>query len=164
MAFRARVRRWPAQLLSAGVDRLFFLGYSDLDLHLLWHLDSSFLLNRRARQAHQQSASTELVRAIRAIADGGSYLDPAIAGKVMSGYASRQAGPSTEAAGDLSDREADIPRFIAQGYSNKEIAARLEISVKTVEVHKANTMKKLGLNSRIDIVRFALLKGWLQDT
>ncbi len=136
-------------------------------LALTRHTDVGFLqqLFRAGASGYllKRSASTELVRAIRAIADGGSYLDPAIAGKVMSGYASRQAGPSTEAAGDLSDREADILRFIAQGYSNKEIAARLDISVKTVEAHKANTMKKLGLNSRIDIVRFALLKGWLQD-
>ncbi|HVF48460.1 MAG TPA: LuxR C-terminal-related transcriptional regulator [Pyrinomonadaceae bacterium] len=64
----------------------------------------------------------------------------------------------------LSDREAEVLRFIAWGYSNKEIAARMEISVKTVEAHKANAMKRLGMNSRIDIVRFALLQGWLQDT
>ncbi len=55
-------------------------------------------------------------------------------------------------------------RLIAWGHSNKELAARLEVSVKTVEAHKANAMKKLGISSRIDIVRYALLQGWLQDT
>jgi len=64
----------------------------------------------------------------------------------------------------LSEREQEVLRMIAWGYSNKEIAARLEISVKTVEVHKANAMRKLGMRSRIDIVRYALLQGWLQDT
>ena len=55
-------------------------------------------------------------------------------------------------------------RLIAWGYSNKEIAARLDLSVKTVETHKANAMHKLGIRSRIDIVRYALLQGWLQDS
>jgi two-component system response regulator NreC len=65
---------------------------------------------------------------------------------------------------ELSEREAEVLRLIAWGHSNKEIAARLGVSVKTVEAHKANSMKKLGMQSRIDIVRFALLQGWLQDT
>jgi len=54
--------------------------------------------------------------------------------------------------------------LIAWGYSNKEIAARLDLSVKTIEAHKTNAMKKLGIRSRIEIVRYALLQGWLQDT
>ena len=110
----------------------------------------------------KQSASIELLRAIRAVAKGGNYLDPAVAGKVMS-FAGKPARASADAGNDLSDREAEVLRFIAWGYSNKEIGARLDISVKTVEAHKANCMKKLGLTSRIDIVRFALLQGWLQD-
>ena len=63
----------------------------------------------------------------------------------------------------MSDRESEVLRLIAWGYSNKEIAARIELSVKTVEAHKANAMKNLGMTSRIDIVRFALLQGWLQE-
>jgi DNA-binding NarL/FixJ family response regulator len=57
-----------------------------------------------------------------------------------------------------------VLRLIAAGYSNKEIAAQLELSVKTVEVHKANASRKLGLKGRIDIVKYALLQGWLSDT
>jgi DNA-binding NarL/FixJ family response regulator len=64
---------------------------------------------------------------------------------------------------ELSERETEVLRLIAWGHSNKEIAARMEISVKTVEAHKANALKRLGMRSRIDIVRFALLQGWLQD-
>ena len=60
--------------------------------------------------------------------------------------------------------EAEVLRLIAAGYSNKEIAAQLELSVKTVEVHKANASRKLGLKGRIDIVKYALLQGWLSDT
>ena len=62
-----------------------------------------------------------------------------------------------------SDRESEVLRLIASGYSNKEVAVRLELSVKTVEAHKANGMRKLGLNGRIDIVRYAVLQGWLHD-
>jgi two-component system, NarL family, response regulator NreC len=54
-------------------------------------------------------------------------------------------------------------KLIAFGYSNKEIARRLNLSVKTIEAHKANAMRKLGINSRIDIVKYAILQNWLQD-
>jgi two-component system response regulator NreC len=57
-----------------------------------------------------------------------------------------------------------VLRLIASGYSNKEIAARLALSVKTIEAHKANAMRKLGLTGRIDIVKYAVLQGWLPNT
>jgi two-component system response regulator NreC len=112
----------------------------------------------------KQSASSELVHAIRAVAAGNIYLDPAIAQKVIGAYVGKAAPSGAALPGALSDREQAALRMIAWGYSNKEIAARLELSVKTVEAHKANAMRKLGMRSRIDIVRYALLQGWLQDT
>ena len=63
----------------------------------------------------------------------------------------------------LREREAEVLRLIAAGYSNKEIASRLVLSVKTVEAHKANAMRKLGLSGRIDIVKYAILQGWLHN-
>ena len=64
----------------------------------------------------------------------------------------------------ITEREAEVLRLIASGYSNKEIAQQLDLSVKTVvEAHKANAMRKLDLNSRIDIVRYAILQGWLHN-
>jgi DNA-binding NarL/FixJ family response regulator len=62
-----------------------------------------------------------------------------------------------------SERESEVLRLIASGYSNKEIAGRLSLSVKTVEAHKANAMRKLGLTGRIDIVKYAVLQGWLEN-
>jgi len=109
----------------------------------------------------KQSSPTELLHAIRAVGKGGKYLDPALAGKVMGTYSGRRA-PAT-VGHEMTGREIEVLRMIAWGYSNKEIASRLDISVKTVEVHKANAMKKLGMASRIDIVRYAVLQGWLQD-
>jgi DNA-binding CsgD family transcriptional regulator len=64
----------------------------------------------------------------------------------------------------LTEREAEVLRLIALGYINKEVAARLSLSIKTVEAHKARGMEKMGIKSRVDIVRYAMLQGWLQDT
>lgn len=112
----------------------------------------------------KQSRASELLGAIRAIASGNRYLDPAVTAKVIGGF-SRQTQPSgaPTAESAISPREEEILRLVAWGYSNKEIAAKTDLSVKTVETHKANATKKLGLRSRMDIVRFALLRGWLQD-
>lgn len=140
-------------------------------LTLTRHMDDGYLQQLLRAGAYgyvlKQSAASEMLHAIRAIAAGGKYLDPAVAGKVMGTYAGGQMASLRVAAQRgraLSDREAEVLRLIAWGYSNKEIAARMDISVKTVEAHKANAMKRLGMKSRIDIVRFALLQGWLQDT
>jgi DNA-binding NarL/FixJ family response regulator len=110
----------------------------------------------------KRAAAEELIHAIRAVAAGGVYLDPSMAGKVVGGYVRKpaEAGP---ASGELSDREGDVARQTAAGHSNKEIAARLELSVKTVETYRARAMEKLGLNSRADLVRYAVQQGWLQD-
>ena len=70
---------------------------------------------------------------------------------------------SSGASGTISEREAEVLRLIACGYSNKEIASQLDLSVKTVEAHKANAMRKLDLSGRIDIVKYAILQGWLRD-
>jgi DNA-binding NarL/FixJ family response regulator len=111
----------------------------------------------------KQSPPAELLHAIRAVAKGGKYLDPALAGKVMGRYSGRSSA-FNEGRADVSDREVEVLRLVAWGHSNKEIASRLDLSVKTIEVHKANAMKKLGMASRIDIVRYAVLQGWLQDS
>ncbi len=112
----------------------------------------------------KQSAASELLRAIRAVAVGGNYLDPAMTGKVFGNYVEKSAKPRGETRGEkLSKRESESLRYIALGYSNKEIAERLDISVKTVEAHKANALRKLNMHSRIDIVRYAILQGWMQE-
>ncbi|HKX31090.1 MAG TPA: response regulator transcription factor [Blastocatellia bacterium] len=111
----------------------------------------------------KQSASAELVRAIRAVAAGGGYLDQAITGKVIDSYVTSQAKLTVAARGELTERESEILRLVAWGYSNKEIASHFRLSVKTVEAHKAHSMKKLGLKSRIEIVRYALLHEWLKE-
>lgn len=111
----------------------------------------------------KQSPSATLLNAIRAVAAGHVFLDPAITEKVIGNYVAKSAGRGAQPKNEPSEREREVLRLIAWGHSNKEIAARLDLSVKTVEVHKANAMRKLGLRGRIDVVRYAVLNGWLQD-
>jgi len=110
----------------------------------------------------KQSAPDELVRAIHAVAGGQTYLDPVVTKQVVSRLGKR-APRGTPSEKRLSGREEEVLRLIAQGYLSKEVAARLQISIKTVEAHKANGMEKMGMKNRIDLVRYAMLQGWLQD-
>ncbi len=107
----------------------------------------------------KRSAAEDLVRAIRAVAAGGIYLDPAMADKVMP----LPAPASAPDKAGLSPREVDVMRLAAQGYSNKEIAGRFEISIKTVETYRGRACDKLGLRTRSEIVRFGAAQGWLDD-
>jgi DNA-binding NarL/FixJ family response regulator len=111
----------------------------------------------------KQSAPAELLQAIRVAAAGGQYLDSTLTARVTAGFLAREGRRVGKAGATISEREAGVLRLIASGYSNKEIAARLDLSVKTVEAHKANAMRKLGLTGRIDIVKYAVLQGWLDN-
>jgi two-component system response regulator NreC len=135
-------------------------------LTLTRHSDDSFLEQLIGAGASgyvlKQSAPAELITAIRTVGSGNAYLDSSLTEKVMGGYLNR--GLRGNRKHDVSDREMEVLRLIAWGYSNKEIGSRLELSVKTVEAHKANAMRKLDMRGRIDIVRYAILQGWLEDT
>ena len=111
--------------------------------------------------ALKQSPADELFHAIRVVAGGGLYLDPALAKQVLSATGRPPSPQSLLVHDRLSDRETEVVRRIAQGFSNKEIAAQLTINAKTVETYKARSLEKLGLSSRADLVRYALQRGWL---
>jgi two-component system, NarL family, response regulator NreC len=111
----------------------------------------------------KQSAPGELLQAIRAAAAGGQYLDSALTARVAAAFLGRPGRRDAAPAGAITERESDVLRLIASGYSNKEIAAQLSLSVKTVEAHKANAMRKLDFTGRIDIVKYAILQGWLRQ-
>jgi two-component system response regulator NreC len=132
------------------------------------HGDDAYLqeLMRAGASAYvlKQSAPVELITAIRTCASGGQYLDSSLTARVTAGFLGRDGRKLAHSGGATpSERESEVLRLIAAGYSNKEIATRLTLSVKTVEAHKANAMRKLGLNGRIDIVKYAILQGWLKD-
>jgi len=136
-------------------------------LTLTRHDDDSFLEQLVSAGASgyvlKQSAPAELINAIRAVGSGKSYLDPSLTGKVMGSFGSRSLR-SDGYGSSVTGRELEILRYIALGYANKEIASKLNLSVKTVEAHKANAMRKLNMRGRIDIIRYAVLRGWLEDS
>lgn len=111
----------------------------------------------------KRSAGDELVRAIRAVAAGGVYLDPAVAEKALPDPQNKAVAVASAGKEDLSPRELEVLRFTSQGFSNKEIAAKIDLSVKTVETYKARATEKLGLRNRAEIVRFGAVRGWLDD-
>ena len=131
------------------------------------HSDDAYLqeLMRAGASAYvlKQSTPVELIQAIRACAAGGQYLDSSLTARVTAGFLARDGKKLNQPGVTPSERESEVLRLIAAGYSNKEIASRLTLSVKTVEAHKANAMRKLGFNGRIDIVKYAILQGWLKD-
>ena len=102
------------------------------------------------------------MRAVRTVAAGGTYIDPAVAGAVVEGYLDPRTTADDATHERLSDREREVLMRVATGFSNKEIAAELGVSVKTVETYKARAAEKLGLKTRVEIVRYAARQGWLQ--
>jgi len=132
------------------------------------HADGGYLqqLLRAGARGYvlKQSGSEELLRAIRAVAAGHSYLDPAITEQVV-GVVSDGATYAVHhhCGTNLSNQEEKVLRLIAWGAVSRQIAARLGISIKTVDSHKANAMNKLGMTDRLDIVRYAVLRGWLEN-
>jgi DNA-binding NarL/FixJ family response regulator len=110
----------------------------------------------------KRAAPSELIRAVRAVASGAVYLDPLIAGTVVERYLDADRSVPQPKSAALSGREYEVLIRIAKGYSNKEIAAALALSVKTVETYKVRVAEKLGLRSRVEIVRYAISQGWLE--
>ncbi|MGH7970755.1 MAG: response regulator transcription factor, partial [Limisphaerales bacterium] len=112
----------------------------------------------------KRSAGDDLLQAILTVSAGGIHFEPSLAGQLLA----REAGvahPRTEAhSAALSVREKEVLLLLAWGYSNKEIAHNLRLSVKTVETYKVRVAEKLGLRSRTEIVQFALRQGWLNET
>lgn len=112
----------------------------------------------------KRSAAENLVSAIRAVRHGETYVDPLLADEVRKGSTPpADMVPQAAASLGLTDREASVLKYSARGLTTKEIAARLELSGKTVETYKFRAAEKLGLKTRAEIVRFASAQGWLEE-
>lgn len=111
----------------------------------------------------KKAVGTELVSAIRSVAQGDSYLYPSITRDVIEEYL-KEAKPGKGEGDyeDLTDREKQVLKLIAEGHTSKEIASILGISVKTVMGHRTHLMEKLGLHSRTELVKFAIRKGLIE--
>lgn len=99
---------------------------------------------------------SDLIEAIRVVAAGKRYVHPRVAGAVRSETA--EAKLLT-----LTARESEVTRRVALGFAHKEIAAQMGLSVKTVETYKRRAMEKLGVSSRVGLVKYAAAKGWIVD-
>jgi two-component system response regulator NreC len=108
----------------------------------------------------KEAADTELVLAVREVAAGGRYVHPMLGARL----AQAEVDAARKAAEDpLSEREREVLRLLALGHTNQEIAKQLYISVRTAETHRAHIMQKLGLNTRAELVRYALAHGMLEE-
>lgn len=112
----------------------------------------------------KDASHSELVTAIKNVLQGKHYLSPEISGKVINGYLAGKETLKTQSAWDtLTQREREILKLIAEGYKNKEVADYLYISLKTVEKHRSNLMKKLDLHNVAALTAYAMEKGLVND-
>jgi DNA-binding NarL/FixJ family response regulator len=109
----------------------------------------------------KRTASDELFCAIRAVASGGTHFDSTLVTSAFLDKLRNLADQGKKQVGRLTEREETVLRMTAWGYTNQETAARLSLSVKTIEAYKFRLGKKLGLHGRSEVVRYALRRGWL---
>jgi DNA-binding NarL/FixJ family response regulator len=145
----------PQVLRAAPEAKLLFLSMQD---------DPSYVREAFAAGASgyvlKEAADVEVVQAVREVAAGGRYVHPAL-GARMATAAAQEAREAEE--DPLSEREREVLRLLALGHTNQEIAKMLFISVRTAETHRAHVLRKLGVGSRADLVRYALAHGLLDE-
>lgn len=107
----------------------------------------------------KEAADRQLLRAIRMAAGGSTYLEPQLGARLAAGVAAARSS-----AAELTDREIEVLRLIARGHTNREIAERLYLSVRTVESHRARIQRKLGRSRRADLVDYALERGLVEPS
>ena len=105
----------------------------------------------------KEAAESQLLQAIEVAAGGGTYLEPQLGARLAANVAA-----TSRAAAELSEREIEILRLIARGLTNREMATRLYLSVRTVESHRARIQRKLGRSRRSDLVEYALERGLVE--
>jgi DNA-binding NarL/FixJ family response regulator len=107
----------------------------------------------------KESNVSDMVQAVREVASGRPYLSPSISRLAMDAYIEKAKSSALDPYDTLTDREKEVLHLIAEGFSSAKIAARLYISPRTAESHRANVMKKLGLQTPTDLIKYALKKG-----
>src|SRR5213082_80710 len=106
----------------------------------------------------KEAADTEVVAAIREVARGGRYVNPELGARMIAADAEAARRAEED---PLSEREREVLRLLALGHTNQEIAKQLFISVRTAETHRAHIMQKLALETRAELVRYAIAHGMM---
>jgi two-component system response regulator NreC len=109
----------------------------------------------------KEAVDTEVVDAVREVADGGSYVHPTLGARLVIAEAEERAREEDD---PLSEREREVLRLLALGHTNQEIAESLYLSVRTVETHRSHIMQKLRLSTRAELVRYAIDHGFLEGS
>jgi len=117
------------------------------------------LRNGAAGYVLKNASVTDLVQAVRTVAAGGRYLSPPLSDTLIEAYRQKVQSMPLDPYETLTTRERQVLHLAAEGRPNPDIAARLFVSPRTVETHRANLMRKLGLRSQTDLVRYALRRG-----
>ena len=119
-----------------------------------------FLKAGAAGYVLKKTVGSDLVSAIRVIFQGKSFIDPSVADRVIKGFLEKPEVSKDEASYDgLSDREKQVLKLVAEGYTNQQIADALYLSIKTVMTHRTNLMEKLGIHNRSELIKYAIRKG-----
>jgi two-component system response regulator NreC len=111
----------------------------------------------------KQAAAEVLISAIRVVGKGGTYIQPEVRNRLGQRPLTRHVKAKTDSVAHLTSRETEVLSLVAWGLSNREVARKLSLSIKTVESYKATAVGKLSLRNRSDIVRYALSRGWLRE-
>ena len=132
---------------------------------LSMHANESYVLaalrNGAAAYVLKEASSTEIVQAVREVLAGRRYLSPPLSQYALEAYIQKAKGAPLDSYDTLTTREREVLHLIAQGEATPAIAARLGLSPRTVETHRANLMRKLGLRAQSDVIRYALQRGLL---
>ena len=110
----------------------------------------------------KDSSSGELLGAITEVMQGGRYLSAPFTEQTLDAYKEMAKGKSLDLLDTLTPREREIAQWVAQGLTNAEISSQLSTSQRTVEAHRSNLMRKLGLRTSADLVRFAMTRGMIE--
>jgi DNA-binding NarL/FixJ family response regulator len=140
--------------------------YPDMAVLILTLHEDEALLREAIRSGAdgyilKRAAEAELISAIQIVMRGDMYVDPSMLRGLLE-EKPRSADSTQESVESLTPREIDVLKLIAQGYTNRQIGEELKISVRTVEGHRANLSGKLGLRSRVDLVRYAREHGFIE--
>jgi DNA-binding NarL/FixJ family response regulator len=132
---------------------------------LSMHKDESYVIealkNGAAAYVLKDASAEELVKAVREAAADRHYLSPPLSDSAIGAYMQKATAPGTDLYNSLTEREREVLQLAAEGHTNAEIGKRLFISSRTVEVHRANMMQKLGLRNSSELIRYALRRGIL---
>lgn len=136
--------------------RIIVLSMHDNEAYVL-----EALRNGASGYVLKDTSAATLVQAVRAVAAGGRYLCGLLSERAIEAYLQKSSDAPVDAYETLTTREREVLQLAAEGHGNTDIAARLSISPRTVEIHRTNLKRKLALHTQVDLVRYALRRGIL---